>query len=242
MKRAIASLVVLCLAAPGLARASSAVTQEDPAFAVLRIVRGDEIRFQPVLSREAADEKARISREARSEIAAWELRRDAARKARTNQDQEFLELKPEPASVTTAKDRIPTEEEAHQYAEEQQKKAEGKYAVIRVTGTDGLSVLEALPQKKIRAREAELRAKYAGERDDWQARAKAHYERVARAGISGGQPADGLNPVSTSGSAWPFTQPQPREPRLVRLKEGLADREQGEKLLQELERNAKIRG
>ncbi len=222
MRPAVALLLAsLCLAS----RAEEAA----PAWAVIKIVRGEDVTFQALPEKDLAPERARITQEATEEIRIWEVRKDAFLKDKANRRKTFLEPKPESATASLAKAPFPTEAEARQYAEEQQKKAEGKHAVIRITGTDGQDTLEVIRQNKIKAKEAELRLDYQKQLSDWNDKKDAFYKA-----IKGGQP-------DAAGESTAFEVPAPKEPKLTRIKEGIADPDEAKRILARMEKPEKAK-
>lgn len=206
-----ALLLSLFLSLPALAG------EDAPAFTVLKIVRGDDVDFKAVPAKEAAAEKDRIVKEAKAAVAEWEKKRDAFLADKANRKRKFRDPKPDSASVSKAKEGLPSQEEADKIAEEERAKAEGKYAVIRVVDTDKSSSIQVILQKKIKARELEMQDKYDAELEDYKSKQEAFFS-------------DPNNKDRV------FDARPPEKVKVARLKEGLADREAAEKAKEALEK------
>lgn len=212
-------LLLALLAAPSLAPPvlaedpPSAKPADVPVFAVLRIKAGDDTTFKVFPAKETETQKIRIVNETKQALKAWEEKKAAFLADKGNRGMLFLEPKPEVASCSVIAS-LPTEEEAKARAEEEQRKADGKYAVARVTGTDGIALVEVLPKKKLPEREKELKEQYTKEKQEYNAESKAWYadpryvEPRKQAQLAG-QP-----------DPYPFTKTPPKKPLLERLKDG----------------------
>ena len=234
-------LLGLALAHPASpARSEETAAEAQAPFRVLRVARGDEVTYQVVSEKNATSEKDRLAQEAREEIKAWEGKRNAFQKDKANKGVTFPDPKPDEVVVNTVKDKIPTEAEAKQYAEERQRKEDGCYAVVRVTGLDGATELEIIPQRKVKGKEAALNAEYQKEHDAWKAKVKAFYADPAHhTEAPEGDHHDHDGEAPTHGPACPYEEP--KKPRLVPVQKDLPDREKAEQALAELDRAEKAR-
>lgn len=204
--------------------------EEKPTYTVGKFVKGDDVTFEVFETKQYFVEKSRRLKEAKEELAKWEADKAAFLADKENRGFKYLELKPEYPNINIARDRFPTEEEARQYAQEKQQKAEGKFAVVSILGTDGFASVEVMSQKKIRAKEQSLKEEYQKSKQKWEAAKKAHYLIPAWIGcrqwaFEHGQP-----------DCHPFTAPQPVIPKLTRLKTDLESREAAEKAAEELKK------
>jgi len=222
---------LLTLAFLSGAEEEEAPKPEEGPYAVLKVVRGDEVLFHALPAKEAASEKVRITKDAKERIKAWESRRDAFQKDPANRGKDFLELAPDPAMVSLMKGEFPTQEEAETFAREAERKAE-RFVVVRVTDVDGGAHHEVLSQAGLKARLSDLYEEYAAKCKQWE-------EEMGVAATPGaaGKPGKATKPgkggakgaaISVSASA------HPTKPRIDRVKDQIPTREEAEKLLSQL--------
>jgi hypothetical protein len=216
MRAALAALLLLPLA-PRPAWAEDAAK-----FDVLKVV-GEDTTFLVVPKDQVGARKSEIARKDKEAEAAWASARDAFTRDKANKGQQFLDPRPEASKVSVAK-TFDAEAEARQYADEAQRKAEGTYAVIAVTGLDGKTAREVIRQNKIKAREAELNLDFLKGRAEWQEDCDAWYKAQVTV-----PPPDQR----------PFSETKPLQPKVERLKTGLASKEEAQKALQDLEGKGK---
>ena len=206
-------LLAFCLVLP-------ACGEEAPSFTVLKVVRGDDVEFKVVPAKEASAEKDRIVKEVKAAVAEWEKKRDAFTADKANRKRRFRDPKPDTAAVSKAKEGLPSQEEAQKLADEEKTKAEGKYAVLRIIDTDKSSSLQVVPQKKIKAKEAEMQDRFDEEMEAYNAKRDAWFS----------------DPVAHPPGSMPFSEKPPDKPKVVRLKDGFPDREAAEKAKAEFEK------
>ncbi len=212
-------LAALSLVLP-LARPARAA--EDATFSVLKITLGEEITFKALAAGEVGAEQKRIQKEAKETHEKWQGERDAFYADKANIKSKKVFRDPEPpksASVTVAKGGFATQADAQADADERQKKADGKYAVVRTTTSDGSVNNEILLQRKIKGRELELQTEYDTALEKWETGKQNWYNDPANR--------DAQNPH-------PYTAVKPTKPKVERLKEDLPDQAAAQKFLDEL--------
>ncbi len=190
-------------------------------FDVLKVA-GENTTFLVVPEDQVTAKKAELAKKDKEAEAAWTAARDAFMRDKANKGQPFLDPRPEASKVSVAK-AFPTEAEARQYADAEQRKADGKYTLASVTGTDGRTAWEVLRQNRVRAREAELNRDFQKQKVEWQKRCDAWY--TAQATV----PPDQKRP---------FSDTKPLQPK-VTSKGEYASQEDAQKALQELEGKGK---
>lgn len=215
LRAALTALLLLPLA-PRLTWAEDAA-KSAPKFAVLK-VEADDTTFIVLPEDEVSAKKKEILKEAKEAEAAWASARDAFTRNKANKGQRFLDPKPEAPKVSVAK-TFDAEAEAQQYADEEQHKAEGKYALANVTGLDGKSAWEVIRRNKARSKEAELNLDFLKQKAEWQTRCDAWYTAQAT-----------VPPELKR----PFSETKPLQPKVVSKGE-YASKEEAQKALQELE-------
>ena len=211
--RAIVLTAILALAAlPALA-------VDAPTFTVLKTTQGDDVTFLALPSAEAGAKQKELRDKAKKDHAAWEAAKEAFHQDKANAKKVFRDPEPAAFSVSVAKAGFASQADADAYAEDQQKKADGKYAVVKITSTDGANSTEIILMKKIRGKEKELEDEYLVANDKWQAGADAFYANPANTGA---------NPPRT------YNATKPTKPKVVRLRENLPDEAAAQKALDEL--------
>ena len=221
MRLALSTLAALLL----LPLALQAEDAAKPAskFAGLK-VEADDTTFIALPEEGVSARKKEILKEAKEAEAKWTKDRDAFAADRANKGQQYLEPKPEPTKVSVAK-TFTSEAEAKLYAETEQREAEGKYAVISITGLDGTTALETLRQNKIKAREAALGRDFLKQKAAWQKRCDAHY--AAQAALAPGF------------AHQEFRETKPLQPKLAVLKKDFPSKEEAMRAQQELKEKGK---
>lgn len=208
-------LLSVALALPALAG------DEAPTFAVLKIVRGDEIDFKVLAAKEAGAEKERLAKEAKAAQAEWEKQKQAFEGDKANRKKRFRTPRPDPVAVTRAKEGFTSEEEARRWADAEKAKADGKWAVVRVIDTDRSASLQIVQQRKVKALERQMDDKFETDLEDFQTKRDAHY--------------------GAGGGAASFTEVEPVKAKVVRLKENLNGQDAAEKALEEIQKSEPAR-
>ena len=171
-------------------------------YTVLRIARGDDVDVKALAAKEVTDFALRTTANAQKEIDAWTARDKAFRADPANRGKVLRDLKPVPALVTVLKDGL-SEQEAKHLAEDEQKKANETYAVVRTTLTDGSSKIEILRQANVPGKLVTLLKEFDEQTEGWNAR-REDFARVHKHG----------NKV--------FDEPKPSTPKVEVLKGQIA--------------------
>ena len=163
-------LVVLgmILAGPGLLWAADAPAPAAPTYVILRTDKGDDATVQVVTSDLAKTTKDKIHKDAKAALDSWQKAYDDFQKHHAP-GQKFTRKRPDDAKVSTVKDGIATKAEADKLAADEQAKADGTFAVVRITTDGGRESLEVLLDKKVRERQSALYDQYESRLDNWKA-------------------------------------------------------------------------
>ena len=203
-----------------LALSGAALAEDKPApgaYCVVKVARGDDATLKPLATKDVDAERDTAVKAAKAEIADWEKKAAEFAKKKENKGLEFAEMKPEPATVTVAKDGFASEADAKTWADGEQDRLAGIYAIARVTGTDGIPLLEAIVQTKLKRHETELKAAYITQFNDYQTKSNAWYAKQHGPGET-------------------FKEVKPVKPKLEVLKKDLPGRAAAEKKLAELQK------
>ena len=155
------ALSCLLLAAP------PAEEPKPPAFSVLKIVKGDDIVFQAMATSEVAALKARKKTEYATSEAQWEKASAAFQAQKGNHGRIFGQPQPEESKVSSAKDALPSLEEAQAMAKDLQAKSDGAYDVVKTTSSEGQVTWSVMLGKKVQAKRDEMAAQYQSRLDSW---------------------------------------------------------------------------
>lgn len=210
MKRLPAVLFTLLAALPAIAEEAA------PKFAAVKIEREAEVEVIVLEAGEVAARKKEIKKEDDAALDKWKADQQAFLADKANKGMKFLEPQPDAAKVSVAK-TFADKAEAQAFAEELQRKEEGKYALVKITDTDGEPNTTVMLERKIKGELAQMLSKYQEKLQNWEKRKTAYYSQHG-----------------VDFSKNPFRDTKPTEPKLVKLKGGIENREKAEAELAKL--------
>ena len=152
-----------------------------PTFAVLRIERGSDVSFRECPSGAVEAESRKIAAKAKAELTAWEAKRNAYLKSKSNDGKPFPDPKPAPAAVSVAQDGIVSQEEAKRLAAAALESWLGPFLVVRIAGCEGAVRFEVLRERKLPQRQTALQDEYVKACESWQEKNAAQQQGKGKA-------------------------------------------------------------